>query len=312
MGALTVQPATMEVAPATVNAELLETVLLRGDLTAMKPPERMNYYRAVCSSLGLNPLTRPFDYLTLNGKTILYAKRECTEQLRKIHGISLTIMDRSIVDDVYVVTARAKDRYGREDESTGAVAIGNLKGEAKANALMKAETKAKRRVTLSICGLAFMDETEADSTPGLRMVMNDEGEFVGQEGNSAAAQQEVAVARIRDLAAADAAPPVGKDEARGSQSENAGGDGTPATERKPRKVTGAQIDFLKEFAQLKKDLREITGGDAEYYSVLNENGYEKSSSITSKEEARRMWKLLANRLNDWKIADQTAKANANG
>ncbi len=92
----------------------------------------------------------------------MYAKRDCAEQLRKIHGVSITIKAREKMDDVYVVTANAKDAKGREDESTGVVAIGNLKGELLANALMKAETKAKRRVTLSICGLGMLDETEEE------------------------------------------------------------------------------------------------------------------------------------------------------
>lgn len=35
-----------------------------------------------------------------------------------------------------------------------------------ANALMKAETKAKRRVTLSICGLGLLDESEIDTMKG--------------------------------------------------------------------------------------------------------------------------------------------------
>jgi len=38
-------------------------------------------------------------------------------------------------------------------------------GEARANLMMKAETKAKRRVTLSICGLGMLDETEVESLP---------------------------------------------------------------------------------------------------------------------------------------------------
>jgi hypothetical protein len=52
----------------------------------------------------------------------------------------------------------------------GAVAIAGLKGEALANALMKAETKAKRRVTLSISGLGMLDETEAEDLPGAQRV----------------------------------------------------------------------------------------------------------------------------------------------
>jgi hypothetical protein len=47
------------------------------------------------------------------------------------------------------------------------VPFGNLKGDALANALMKAETKAKRRVTLSIAGLGWLDETELETVKGL-------------------------------------------------------------------------------------------------------------------------------------------------
>ena len=69
-----------------------------------------------------------------------------------------------------MVTAKATTKEGRIDASTGAVAIESLKGEARANAMMKAETKAKRRVTLSICGLGLMDETEVETTEGARTV----------------------------------------------------------------------------------------------------------------------------------------------
>jgi hypothetical protein len=83
----------------------------------------------------------------------------------RIHGISIYIASRERMNDIYIVTARARTRDGREDESTGAVTIGNLKGDALCNALMKAETKSKRRVTLSIAGLGWLDETELDTIP---------------------------------------------------------------------------------------------------------------------------------------------------
>lgn len=141
----------------------IEEVLVKGNLQDLNPAQRNQYYASVCKSLGLNPLTKPFDYITLNGKLTLYAKRDATDQLRKIHNISISISERQTIDDVYVVTARAKNKEGREDESTGAVSVLGLKGEARANALMKAETKAKRRVTLSICGLGMLDESEVES-----------------------------------------------------------------------------------------------------------------------------------------------------
>lgn len=145
---------------------MLEQVLIGGNLAALKPEERVLYYKQVCESVGLNPITKPFEYITLNGKLTLYALRSCTEQLRQLHGVSIIIVSREVVEDCYVVTARATDAKGRNDESIGAVPIGGLKGEARSNAMMKAETKAKRRVTLSICGLGLLDETEVGSVPG--------------------------------------------------------------------------------------------------------------------------------------------------
>jgi hypothetical protein len=52
---------------------------------------------------------------------------------------------------------------GRTDESCGVVSLKGLMGEARSNKIMCAETKAKRRVTLSICGLGWLDETEVES-----------------------------------------------------------------------------------------------------------------------------------------------------
>lgn len=138
-------------------------VLVQGDLKGLSEYQRADYYNAVCASLGLNPLTRPFDFLVLNGKLQLYARKDATEQLRKLNGLSLSIVAREIVNGVYVVTTRASTPAGRCDESVGAVFIDGLKGENLANAMMKAETKSKRRATLSICGLGLLDETETET-----------------------------------------------------------------------------------------------------------------------------------------------------
>lgn len=149
---------------------VIEQVVMQGDLSKLNAEQRVMYYKKVCESAGLNPYTRPFDYIYLNGKLTLYAKKDCTEQLRKLNGISIEELEDKIVDDLYIVKAKAKDKTGRTDESTGAVVIGNLKGEAKANAIMKAETKAKRRVTLSISGMGWIDETEIDSIPNANTI----------------------------------------------------------------------------------------------------------------------------------------------
>jgi hypothetical protein len=162
--------------------EVVAQVGIGGNLSELNAAQRAEYYAAVCRSLGLNPLTKPFAYLTLHGQLRLYALRDCAEQLRRLHGISISITNRERMHDLYVVTARAKDRQGREDESTGAVPLGHLRGEALANALMRAETKAKRRVTLSIMGLGWLDETELDTMPhGPHAVMPSEEPLSSEE-----------------------------------------------------------------------------------------------------------------------------------
>lgn len=147
----------LEIVPSKI-----EQVVISGDLAGLTSEERVQYHVKVCESLGLNALTKPFEYIKLNGKLQLYAKKDATDQLRRIDGISISISNKEQFDNIYMVTAQAKDKSGRQDESTGIVDIKGLSGQNLANAYMKAETKAKRRVTLSICGLGMLDETEVE------------------------------------------------------------------------------------------------------------------------------------------------------
>jgi hypothetical protein len=147
-------------------AAILEQVVINGDLASLSEADRVKYYATVCSSLGLNPLTKPFDYIKLNGRLILYAKRDCADQLRAIHGVSIKVLSKEEDDSgLYIVSVAAVDKHGRHDEDVGAVNIAGLRGDNRANAIAKAMTKAKRRVTLSICGMGFLDETEVSDIP---------------------------------------------------------------------------------------------------------------------------------------------------
>ena len=156
--------------PERNYGEIAERVVIQGDLAKLTPEERTRHYLAVCDSMSLNPLTRPLEYITLNGKLTLYVRKDATDQLRKLHNISISISSRQLLEGVYIVTAKARTPDGREDEDAGAVNVAGLKGEALGNATMKAITKAKRRVTLSICGLGMLDESEVETIPGAERV----------------------------------------------------------------------------------------------------------------------------------------------
>lgn len=158
----------MATATQEISMSAIEQVLVRGDLQTLNVEQRVQYHNLVCKSLGLNPLTRPFNFLVLNGKTVLYATRDCTDQLRKINAVSIETLDSKLVGDLIVVTVSAKDSKDRKDFATGVVNSKGLVGADLANAMMKAETKAKRRVTLSLCGLGMLDESEIEPDEEIR------------------------------------------------------------------------------------------------------------------------------------------------
>lgn len=146
-----------------INFNPYELALVKGDLSKLSDVERASYVKNLCESLGLNMLTKPFEYIVLNGKLTLYANKSATDQLRQVRKVSITKTEVAQVGDIYMVTAYAATPDGRTDCDTGALNIKNLGGDNLANAIMKAITKAKRRVTLSICGLGMLDESELET-----------------------------------------------------------------------------------------------------------------------------------------------------
>ncbi len=171
----------------TAVAAAVEQLVIMGDLSQLKPAERVSYYKQLCAYVGVDWVARPFDYLTLDNKLVLYANQNCASQLRDARKVSVKILSREVVGEIYVVTALATLPDGRSEEATGAVSLVEERGEWKtaqsgkkyfvgsgeyvalrgkdyANAIMKSETKAKRRATFALCGLGAMAD-EAEGQP---------------------------------------------------------------------------------------------------------------------------------------------------
>jgi len=159
-----------------VLPEAIEQVVVNGDLSPLNAAQRVQYVNAVCKSMGLNHLTKPFNYIKLNGKLTLYATKDCTDQLRRIYGISVIKVEESNFGGAAILVTHVKDKSGRTDQARAAIDLSHLKGDSLANAIMKLETKSKRRATLSICGLGFLDESELETVGSdARMPENDLG-----------------------------------------------------------------------------------------------------------------------------------------
>lgn len=152
-------------AEARTQTRVIESLVLRGDLSGLAPQDRARFYVQMCENLGLNPNAQPFAFLRLNGKEVLYATRGATDQLAAIHRINREIVDGPKVIDlagtklVYAV-CKASHPNGRVETATATVPLADPM-----NVLMKAETKAKRRATLSILGLGLLDEMELETIP---------------------------------------------------------------------------------------------------------------------------------------------------
>jgi hypothetical protein len=154
-----------------LSPSIISNIVLKGDVSALSPTEKVDYYNHICERIGLDPATQPFQLLSLSGKQVMYATKGAAEQLTKLYGVSHEIRERATISDVHIVYVRATEvKTGRFEDSSGAVTISNLKGDALCNALMKAETKAKRRSTLSLLGLGMLDETEVETIPNAQPV----------------------------------------------------------------------------------------------------------------------------------------------
>lgn len=156
--------------PLDELAEKYRDILIKGSTARLTAAEEIDYCVGVCRSLGMNPLTNPIMFIDLPArqgqeqKRVPYANRNGAEQLRKIYGVSVSIVGQEMVEGRLHVHAKATLPDGRTDEDYGVVPFpktGNP--EWLSNRYMTAVTKAKRRVTLSICGLGFLDETEIES-----------------------------------------------------------------------------------------------------------------------------------------------------
>jgi hypothetical protein len=156
--------APAEMTPAD-HAKVVESLVIRGDVSGLSPEVRARYYTAMCSRLGLDAHTQPFAFLRLNGKEVMYATRGATDQLARIHRITRKITDGPKVIDlagtklVYAL-CEVSTPDGRVETATATVPLTDP-----VNVLMKAETKAKRRATLSILGLGMLDEMELETIP---------------------------------------------------------------------------------------------------------------------------------------------------
>ena len=175
------------------KSQELEKVILNQDLSSLTGEQRVNFYYQVCDQYGLDPFTRPFEFIKMNNKLVLYATKSCASALQELKSISVEIVKQEQFQDVWIVTVRGtraneKAADGRViAENVGITPIKGLSGDALSNSIMKAVTKAQRRLILQMCGLGQTDETELQSIanvspqPVVKVEVDEQGEIAAEE-----------------------------------------------------------------------------------------------------------------------------------
>ena len=140
------------------------------DLDQLSEAEQLEYVETACEHLGvpseLGLVSLGFmDSGDGKRKKVLYVHKGATDIVRDHRGINVESMIPLAANKEYVgFTATGKDSKGRQEVAVGAVSISGLTGVAVANAVMTAQTKASRRLTLIYAGGGFFDETEVSET----------------------------------------------------------------------------------------------------------------------------------------------------
>ncbi len=139
-----------------------KVMLAGGDLSALSVDEKVQFIDLMKKQSGLEKMVMPFSILKLDSKEMLYAPKGTTDELRRMHNLSFDDIRYETTGKTVMCHVMITDGK-RRDFDCGVVSIEGLDAAGCANAQMAATTKAKRRATLSFCGLGMIDESEFDT-----------------------------------------------------------------------------------------------------------------------------------------------------
>ena len=138
------------------------------DLERLDADQKAKYYSDACEFLGIPDNLNLLAFIYMNvGDTgrheVLYAKKGATDLIRQTRGITTTELQviPNLAPGQVCFMAVGKDiQWNREERAVGAASIEGLTGKALSDAIMTAQTRATRRMTLQFVGGGILDESE--------------------------------------------------------------------------------------------------------------------------------------------------------
>jgi len=159
--------------PAKYDAEpAVMEQLIRGDVSSVPREALLRYIFLFCERVGISPLAVPFSLVKTQGGMRLVANRNFYDAVASKFSVSRECVAEGFFEGtkLYFTRYRATTPDGRATEDMALVDTAGLNGNDLANAIMKAHTKGRNRVTRAHLGFPFPDESEAETVPDASVV----------------------------------------------------------------------------------------------------------------------------------------------
>jgi len=142
---------------------------MAGNWDKVSEDDRMRFIKHMCDSLEIPLVLNPFRFISMRGKTVLYATAEAAFSLARKNKLTIQIMEEHYDTDSMIKTVRVRATFpnGQFTDDVGKLFMGGITSQDRANAEMKCITKAKRRAILSSLGLSILeDDSPVDGLQG--------------------------------------------------------------------------------------------------------------------------------------------------
>lgn len=136
------------------------------NLDSLTEEQKIEYYQAACEFYGIPANLNLLAFIWTpkedgsGTSLILYAKKGATDIIRANKGISTIELSRDPIPGTITYLAVGQDKEGRVERAIGSISIEGLTGKKLASAVMTAQTRAVRRMTLQFMGGGVTDESE--------------------------------------------------------------------------------------------------------------------------------------------------------
>jgi hypothetical protein len=139
------------------------------DLESLTEQQRQEYYLSACEYFNVPANLSLLAFMWMDAgdakrNLVLYAKKGATDIIRGNLGISTTKLTKDVGEGYVAWIAEGRDKNGRIEQAVGSASIHGLKGQSLASAVMIAQTRATRRMTLQFVGGGLLDESELNET----------------------------------------------------------------------------------------------------------------------------------------------------